>query len=329
MVVFYRPGCNECDSLRDSFQEFAQKFASLGYVQAAALNCGKHGSICKKERQRSPPGATYYGPGEMVSKHNGGLSYKTLSQWAQRVMADFCIGLSREAEARSWLAANDTVPHVIFFSDRKSTPPLLKTLSLEFKGRAALGIVLAGAEASLTERFGVKRRPAMLHVLDEETFRSDSFDKEFTKEALTRFISRAVGKHRSSSGATLKELTPTRFGSGDCTPSDGKFCLILFSAPGKAGAEVREIFRGVAQQLGRDQQPIKVFFVQNAGFMRSFGSLKPGAVVLYRPKRGRFKLFDGDTSSIDTIAAFVDSAVGGGAPLPEKLKSLPSWKDEL
>merc|ERR1712008_145651 len=104
VVVFYSPGCDECDSLRDSFQEFAQKFASPGNVQAAALNCGKHGSICKKEDQRSLPGATYYGPGEVFSKHKGGLSYKTLSQWAPRrnqvlhghqlacrVMADFCM----------------------------------------------------------------------------------------------------------------------------------------------------------------------------------------------------------------------------------------------
>merc|ERR1711972_673080 len=111
-------------------------------------------------------------------------------------MTDHCKVLSKFADLGSWLSSDDKVPHVIFFTDRKSTPPLLKALSIEFMGRAALGIVLTDAEAALVSRLGVDKRPAMLHVLDEDSLEADRFDKEFKKEALSRFLSRAVGKHR-------------------------------------------------------------------------------------------------------------------------------------
>lgn len=329
-MLFYQPGGQDSKALQATFQELGEKFGgTAGLVDIGAVNCGRQQQICQQERVQSLPTVMYFGPGELKpSRYSGDVSFKSLSGWVPKVMADFCKVLPSEEVLRKWLVSDDKVPHVVFFSDRKSTPPLLKTLSLEFKDRAALGIVLAGAEAALASKMGVDKRPALVHVLDEETLQGNPFDKDFKKEALTRFISKAVAKHRSAESVALKELTPTRFSSGECSPSDSNFCLLLVSTAGSAGDAAKDAFRQLAKRLAHD--PVKVFFVRNRDFLRGFGAaIAPGRALLYRPKRKRFKLYEGDTSNVDELAAFVESTVGGGAPLPETLEAAPSMRAEL
>lgn len=335
VVAFYMPGCEECEELREAFTELGEKFAGAGLVAAASVNCAKQKALCKQEvnDQGAEDRASilYYSPGDEgrdARRHPGGqMSYKSLSSWLAKVMADSCEVLPNLDAARRWLSSDDGVPHVIFFSDRKTTPPLLKALSLEFKGRAALGIALANADSELASRLGVTSRPAMLHVLDEESLESDAFDKDFKKESLTRFLSRAAAKHRTLSESALRELTASRFGAGDCSATDSHFCVLLLRpTPGDKGAAVRSALRQLAHHVRKD--PVRVFIVRQKEFARPFG-LDPGAVVLYRPKRKRYKVYSGDATSADDLASFVDSAVGGGAPLPEVLRDAPSMKDEL
>merc|ERR1712232_622744 len=128
----------------------------------------------------------------------------------------------------------------------------------------------------------------MLHILDEDTLQSEQFSKDFKKDLLTRFISRAVGRHRSEAGASLRELNRNRFQAGDCGSAEKKFCLLLFSAADSAGAAARATFKQLAQRQGRSAV-VKAFYVMNTRFMRAFGQA-PGAILLYRPKRSRFKI---------------------------------------
>ncbi|CAE8711113.1 unnamed protein product, partial [Polarella glacialis] len=196
----------------------------------------------------------------------GGISFKSLSQWFPKVMSDSVKALRTEKDVKQWLVLDDKVPHVVFFTDKKTTPPLLKTLSIEFTERAALGVVLEGSDA-LAKKMGVRRRPAVIHIQDEDSLTGDSFDKDFKKEHVSRFLSRSVGKHRSEAGATLRELSSARYQAGDCKETDSNFCLILISGPRDDAAKAS--LRSVAQRLKRD--PVKVFFVRDKGFVRAFG----------------------------------------------------------
>lgn len=335
VVAFYAPGCQECQELRETMREFAKSFVDPGYVTAGAVNCGRLQTTCKEERVAGHlPAVVYYGPeGRKPQRHPvGPITYKGLSSWLPKVMADYSKAVHGESDLRKWMAADDTVPHILFFTDRKSAPPLLKTLSVEFVGRAALGLVLAGADPALARLLGVQRRPAMLHILDEDSLEATRFDKEFKKEDLTRFISRAVGWHRSHAGATLRELTTERLRSGDCGPADANFCLLHFSPTEVVAEDTKSALRQLAQRLHRD--PVKVFFLRlgehsGRALAAAFGQLPRGAIVLYRPKRKRFKVYKGDSGDLDALASFVDAAVGGGMPLPESVKEAPSGSEEL
>ena len=122
----------------------------------------------------------------------------------------------------------------------------------------------------------------------------------------------------------MRELTAARLDAGDCSPTDSNFCLLLL-----CGNELAEGPKSALRQLAKrlKQDPVKVFYVKHAGFAKAFTGAVAGGVVLYRPKRKRFKLFEGDASDEDGLASFVDGAVGGGSPLPVMLKTSPGMSD--
>jgi len=325
VVLFYEAGCPECEELKGAMREFGSEFASHGFVDAGAVNCGKNQNLCQKEQVADQlPSVRYYGPeGRQPERFRpASITYKGLSQWAAKVMADYCKVLSSEADLRRWLSSDDKQPHVVFFTDRKTLPPLMKSLSLEFRGRALIGVVLAGASGSLAKAVGVDKRPALVHITSEEPLAAVAMDKEFKREHMSRFLSRAVGKHRADAASSFRELTPARLDAGECAPTDSNFCLLYFSGPASVAPRIGAALRQVAQRLRSD--PVKVFFVRRTGFADAFGGARRGAVVLYRPKRKRFKAYEGAADDADALAAFVDSAVGGGAPLPEAVRAAPS-----
>lgn len=320
VILFYESNLQEVEELREAMTEFARKLAKAGLVSAKVLNCGRFDGLCQKQGIKKLPEVVYYGPeGEQPNRHPpGGINYHSLSTWFNKAMANYVKALVSEKDVRRWLVADDQVPHVVFFTDKKSTPPLLKTLSIEFKGRAALGVVLLGSE-DLAQKMGAERRPALVYVQDEASLSGETFDREFKKEALARFLSRCVGKHRSSH-RSLRELTAAREAAGECAVSDGHFCLLML------GEQNLSALRSLAPKLWRDH--VKVFYVKDAGFVAAFGAAT-GSVVLYRPKRKRFKLFSGDSGNVEELAEWVEAAIGGGAPLPEQLRAVPQFRAEL
>jgi len=325
VVAFYDSGCQQCEDLKKSFSEFGKKFGDVGIVQTAAVNCKRRRSICQKERH-SLPAIVYYGPSDRKPERapidEFHLSHHRLEKWIQNVMPDLCTVINNEADLRKWLSSDDRVAHTVYLTDRRSTPPLFKALSLEFKGRLALGVVLRSGDAALASRLHVSDRPALVYVRDEDTLETDRFDHEFKKkESISRFLSVAVGKHRSALEGSLRELTPSRIRAGNCVAADSHFCLLFYSVAGAAGEAARSALRQLAKRFKRD--PVKVFFVRDRDFMRAFDSM-PGSILIYRPKRKRYKRFVGNIASLDELTDFVDGAIGGGTQLPEALRVEPT-----
>lgn len=330
LAAFYQGGCADCDSLKEAFTELGTQFGEAGLVKVVAMNCGKHAGHCKAERSQPGPDrpkVVYYGV-DVKKSYDGSLAFKDISSWLARIMSDLTSPLLHEAAVRKWVVANDTVPKVVFFTSRKTTPPLIKALSIEFRHRAALAVVTSQSQPQVARLFGATDMPAMLRVDDEDTLDGTWFSRAFKKDDLSYFLSLSIGRHRASAGSGLRELNSERFDGGDCAPSDGKFCLLAYTAADAAEADIKPVLKKLAQKFHRD--PVKVFFVRHTGFMRGFGDLAPGAVLLYRPKRKRFKVFDGDVQSLEDLAAFVDGAVAGGSQLPQALRATPTMRrDEL
>merc|ERR1711908_11543 len=94
------------------------------------------------------------------------------------------------------------------------------------------GAVLGGnfGQRNLRDRFKVTKMPTIIHVEDQNAFDGTRIENEIEHEVLSRWLSRAVGRHRTNAGSTVLELSPARLKSGTCGEKDSQFCLILISA---------------------------------------------------------------------------------------------------
>jgi len=328
IVLFYTPGCLGCEDFKEVFKDMAEKFVTPGIVDMAALNCRRFGQECEKEGMQKTPNAMYYGPenAKPIRLMGNLLSHHDMTQSIPKIIEDYVKVLANHDDLAKWLRSDDKVPHLILFTDKKTTPPILKRLSIDYLKRAALAVVQGGADKSIAEKFLIDVRPSLVHVLDEETLEFDYFYGDFNREGMSRYLTRAIGVHRSKVDSKLRELTKDRYNAGECGEKDSKFCLFLHNAAGEAGDKLKRVFRELAQRLKQD--PVKVFYVQDRGFVQSFG-LRPGGVALYRPKRLRYVRYKGDAANLDDLVAFVDGTIGGGQQLPEKLTKAPSFKGGL
>lgn len=319
IVIFYEPGCVPCHSILSIFAEFAHKLAVPGLFEVGAVNCATHRQRCEN---LALPAVLYYGPenARPVAYPAGSvLSYNYLSTWALVRMSDYSRVISDEYQLHDWLSSNDDVPKVLLFSDMTTTPPLWKALSIEFLRRASLGIVLGGkfGERTLRDRFKVTTMPTIIHIEDERSFDGTRIEQEIEHEVLSRWLSRAVGRHRTNVGSTVLELSPARLRSGTCGEKDSQFCLILISTYPGAPRHAQESLSVVAKRLKTD--PVSMFYATHPNIVLSFGPQLPGTVILYRPKRKSFHVYPGDVADAEKLAEWAGNEICCGFKLPYKL----------
>lgn len=132
------------------------------------------------------------------------------------------------------------------------------------------------------------------------------------------------------------ELRPERFMDGS-DPCDGQFCLLLLERGPESGTKpARKALMAAADKLKKD--PVRVYYVQAeqhydfaksfevmgssfSGFMKSVRRLPAAQVLLYRPKRKSFEIFEGDVTDGHSVADFAAQTINRGTPLSQKLSS--------
>eukprot|EP00930_Biecheleria_cincta_P083254 TRINITY_DN72863_c0_g1_i1.p1 TRINITY_DN72863_c0_g1~~TRINITY_DN72863_c0_g1_i1.p1 ORF type:complete len:472 (-),score=111.80 TRINITY_DN72863_c0_g1_i1:206-1621(-) len=232
-------------------------------------------------------------------------------------------------------------PSVVLFyaSGGKSCPEACHRIQSEYKKLAeskAAQVAIAAVQckrrkgkcAEYADRF-----PAV--VLFEkgghrETVMSAS--SSASSSLLKKKIDKVVAKKHHA-----QELQPDHF-TVDGDPCDGQFCLLLLERGpvDSAVASRRAALAAAAEQLRGE--PVKVFYVQadkyadfarpfetasTSAFMGSFRRLPAAQVILYRPKRKRFEIFEGNVETVRDLVDFAEKAIHRGTPLSQKMKSEP------
>merc|ERR1712003_473481 len=118
------------------------------------MNCGKYAQLCNKLNVLKFPTVIYHAPGvKTVWQHtySGDFSVKSLEKWLGKVMANECRELKSMFRLRRWLAANETMAKILLLSNKDKVPPIFKALSVEFRGRASLGVSLNGSDPEIAD----------------------------------------------------------------------------------------------------------------------------------------------------------------------------------
>jgi len=210
-VVFFKNGdSGDVDSQRfhESLNKIDTAFSKQMYV--GWVDCLPMNEICSEEEARPLPAVLYYAPRSKIPEHFGEGVKKPdpndnveVEKWLEKVMKTNCTVLLTPEDAKAWIRSNHKIPHVIYFTGKNKLPPLLKTVSLEFQGTAAVGTVhLRGASDELLDQWdkatgGVLEKLPTLMLVEEVRpihgrFYKDSMAKH---KGIAKFLDQAIETH--------------------------------------------------------------------------------------------------------------------------------------
>jgi hypothetical protein len=214
---------------------------------------------------------------------------------------------------------------VILFTDKKTVPPMWKALSRQFHNRAALGVMLGcdknGVFKTPLEQEYDVRIPQILLLDPLGAQVVEKYKMELKVPVLSLWFTKWIAKQKQKGPiATFKEWTKELYDEGTCNPSDSQFCFVWLKA-GK-NEKLEKALMQLAEKYRRD--PIKLIWVNtdmninvldNFGFGEEFDG--EDKFLAYRPKRQKYKVFDGEFE-FKALDTFVDGVMNGG-PLSDKV----------
>lgn len=125
---------------------------------------------------------------------------------------------------------------MLSFTDRKSTAPLLKALSLKFKGKMMFGEVKKG-ESFLRANFKMENKNGLMVIIDQFDFKGDLYEGEMKYKGIYDFLRKYAFTNEKTiaKGQTnVKTLNTRTERAGLCDKKDHSYCVIYFSSGGSA-----------------------------------------------------------------------------------------------
>jgi len=125
--------------------------------------------------------------------------------------------------------------------------------------------------------------------------------------------------------ARFEELTVEKIASGACAPKDYRFCLLVHLPKGKVKEYESTYLQVIKEFKAEKNDPVRVFYVtpenrkiyQKLHEMVKDGFEGPGSMILWRPKRRKFKIVDDDVDARNPkrIISYVRNVIDGGSTL--------------
>jgi protein disulfide-isomerase A6 len=78
---------------------------------------------------------------------------------------------------------------VLLFTERKTTAPIMKALSKQYKDKLLMGEVrLSTEKIGLFEKFEIVKTPTLLVITDFEEFKGDVYNGELNIDQISKFL---------------------------------------------------------------------------------------------------------------------------------------------
>mmetsp|Transcript_7658 Transcript_7658/g.16027 ORF Transcript_7658/g.16027 Transcript_7658/m.16027 type:complete len:546 (+) Transcript_7658:73-1710(+) len=254
--------------------------------------------------------------------------------WLARVIPDAVVHINSVSDQERFLSSLPGKVKVVLLTDKPSTPPRLKALSMELREHLGIAILSKRSVPDVFAHFAAAelghKMPEALPVLYNVQTK-ELIDKggEDMRSYLTTLVEEFRAQHASQHQALLEELTLDMHTDGVCGVSDNKFCLlVVFWTEGSVAEseQIKGAFSTVMEEFKRESEdPLRVFFVcadkiflaqhmsssSRLGNLLSAAGFADGAslgALLWRPKWSRFEEFTGNLSTAEEALAFVRSA---------------------
>lgn len=165
----------------------AEKF--YGIFQVAAVDCEFEEELCEEEFEPEKFPEIQVLKSNLDSKayiYQGSMESGKIAAYAVQFMDSFVSYVS-PANYQDFLKREGDRTKVILFTAKKSTPPLLKALSKDFKGKLVFGDV-RGADKEFLKKFGVTSLPTLKVMTRPYDYAGEEYSGEYKKDQLMKFL---------------------------------------------------------------------------------------------------------------------------------------------
>ncbi|CAD8096517.1 unnamed protein product [Paramecium primaurelia] len=313
LIYFYLPN-GEGQKHKKLIIELAEKYA--GIFRVAAIDCEDDEALCEDEFSvRRYPSVSIYASRLSAEpiKYKGKWELNDLAKEAVDLMEDFVIVLSG-FNFQEYMEKSK--PKVILFTNKKSTPPLFKALSKEFKGKLEFAMIRQ-SEIQLSQIFKITEYPSLVVAQNDQDFKV--YESEFKKDQIVKFLRQfAYGQKKEPPQKLIQQLNRQNY--EQCIQKGKDLCFLLLIN--------NELELELISKIPSKYQNENIQFYY--GSLKQFTSkfekdqTKSYAVII-KPKRQTYAV----QNSIETneIITFIDDVLGGGRTF-KKMHSTFS-KEEL
>eukprot|EP00347_Sterkiella_histriomuscorum_P010918 403374430 len=331
VMLFYKPGDEESKKLKDEYRTLAEKM--YGVVKIGAIDCGEDEELCEEFAIYQVPTImifqeSYSDEGE---KYTGKMDWKSIANFATKKMQSF-VSLITSDNYEQFIQRDPIKYKVLLFTERRSTPPIYKALSKQYKDKLMFGEVRK-SDTVMINNFQVTEFPKLLVITNPYTFENEKYQGEIKIDRITKFLNNYSYKTMTvQKSLEIVELTEQKFKQGLCKRSSSNVCILLFS---DASKKLNEAVLPLLERYQNDKISFAYIDKTKEPEIYDLFSGSQYQMVAYKPKRSKFIGYSNPDYNTDSIKDFIDNIIGGGggdalrAELNESFFASNSNKHEL
>uniref|UniRef100_A0A0G4FSV8 DnaJ homolog subfamily C member 10 n=1 Tax=Chromera velia CCMP2878 TaxID=1169474 RepID=A0A0G4FSV8_9ALVE len=334
IVEFYAPWCGHCKEMKSEWIKLADKMGES--LTVGAVNCEKDKGLCENNGVEGYPTVLFFPADktQRAKKYTGKRDFDGFSSYVKKEMPHKVTVVKTNEDLDNLINKSPEKAKVLLLTEKASMPPTIKSLSYEFDGKLLIGFASKKDAPDVVEWLGPPKIPSVLHLTDYDDPKKGEWLKTTSREGLSLAFSRISMAKRP--GASFRELLKTRVDNGECSETDGQYCFILLLKGKSAqGDPVHDLMKKTSEKFKNDAAKFAWVDAElQKGFASAFGGVdcpknvgwgdKCHTLIAYRPKRKKFKKFEGNVRDQAAVDSFVDNVVSGGTMIQEALKGAVS-----
>lgn len=211
VILFYKWSDEESKKLKDEYRALAEKM--YGVLKVGAVDCQEDEELCEEFAVYQIPTVmvfqeSYSDDGE---RYTGKMEWKAIANFATKKMQSF-VSLVTGDNYAQFIDRDPAKYKVLLFTERKSTAPIFKALSKQFKEKLLFGEVRKSSEGDLVAKFKVTQFPTLLVITDPQAHEGEVYSGELKIDRLTKFLNQYSYKQATyEKKLDLIQLTPAAY----------------------------------------------------------------------------------------------------------------------
>ena len=318
-VLFYKSNDRQINEYAQMWNTLADK--ANGIFTVSTVDCSFDSDVCEEYHIQTTPIVLYFPDSlEEEEVYKGIKTADAIFKFATTKMQDF-VRVINSDNLENFIIENANETKVILFTQRKTTPPLLKALSKYFKNKLNFGEIRE-TEKELVKKFGIDRFPLLMVLTDPDNLRGVSYDGPLTRKELDVFLkdyAYPIGGRGAKKGE-VKELDKLLYTSSKkCGEKDSITCFINLV---RTKPDIK-FLKKLADEFRKD--PINIYYVvldKYKNFYSAFDTADDGVeYIILKGKRKKYMSLK-NIKNKDDIYNTIEHILDGGGKFKKLRKSL-------